>query len=67
MEKNKKPVRIPFTPSPFSLRPIPFLTSRAQVSDKSNRTDSELELHFRQSLLNFEVSAWQFKTQTENP
>jgi hypothetical protein len=25
------------------------------VSDKSGRTDSEFELHFRQSLLNFEV------------
>ncbi len=25
------------------------------MSDKSGRTDSEFELHFRQSLLNFEV------------
>jgi hypothetical protein len=27
----------------------------AQVSDKSSRSDSEFQLHFRQSLLNFEV------------
>lgn len=36
-------------------QPVLFLMSPSQVSDKSARTDSEFELHFRQSLLNFEV------------
>jgi hypothetical protein len=49
-EKNKKPVSTPPPP------PLPPLTPIAQVSDKSQRTDSELELHFRHSLLNFEVN-----------
>ena len=31
--------------------------NKKPVSDKSSRTDSELELHFRHSLLNFEVKA----------